>query len=328
MDTTEAPQIIEHIHEGVTFTPYETRWVPCSARMVGLGIFPRGTGCLKVYELRQGELKVVKETEKKDVKVEPLAPRRPKTGALRREISWTATNLTCSAWRLRLFCQGARVHHQLHGRLRGTGRGHGAPEIVTGGRDGCGKVWDPRVKDPVSSEPEEVVQRDCWTVCFGNSYNDDERVVCAGYDNGDVKIFDLRTNEMRWETNLSNGVTGLEFDRKDIEMNKLVATTLESKYRVYDMRTQHQEEGFSYLTEKAHKATIWMAKHLPQNRDLFMTCGGNGGLNIYKYSYPSSRPRRTQTASSRACLGVWSCSIPKCFHAACRVFDWSPDKRD
>ena len=66
MDTTDAPQIIEHLDEGVTFTPYETRWVPCSARMVGLGIFPRGTGCHKVYELRQGELKVVKETEKKD----------------------------------------------------------------------------------------------------------------------------------------------------------------------------------------------------------------------------------------------------------------------
>ena len=28
----------------------------------------------------------------------------------------------------------------------------------------------------------------------GNSYNDEERVVAAGYDNGDVKIFDLRTN--------------------------------------------------------------------------------------------------------------------------------------
>jgi len=41
------------------------------------------------------------------------------------------------------------------------------------------------------------------------------------YDNGDVKLFDLRMNEMRWEGNVGNGVTGLEFDRKDIEMNKL-----------------------------------------------------------------------------------------------------------
>ncbi|CAF4754510.1 unnamed protein product, partial [Rotaria magnacalcarata] len=32
---------------------------------------------------------------------------------------------------------------------------------------------------------------------------------------------------LRWETNIKNGVCCLEFDRKDIEMNKLVATTLE-----------------------------------------------------------------------------------------------------
>merc|ERR1712216_794271 len=122
--------------------------------------------------------------------------------------------------------------------------GYGAPEIVTGSRDGCVRVWDPRVQDPVLSlEPDDKdASRDCWTVCFGNSYNDDERVVCAGYDNGDVKMFDLRTNTLRWETNCANGVVGLEFDRKDIEMNKLVVATLESKFRVYDVRTQHPEE--------------------------------------------------------------------------------------
>jgi hypothetical protein len=35
--------------------------------------------------------------------------------------------------------------------------------------------------------------RDCWTVAFGNSFNDEERCIAAGYDNGDVKLFDLRT---------------------------------------------------------------------------------------------------------------------------------------
>lgn len=39
--------------------------------------------------------------------------------------------------------------------------------------------------------------RDCWCVAFGNSHNDDERCVLAGYDNGDVKLFDLRTNKVR-----------------------------------------------------------------------------------------------------------------------------------
>lgn len=33
-------------------------------------------------------------------------------------------------------------------------------------------------------------------------------------------------------------------------MNKLVATTLESKFHVYDLRTQHPEKGFASLAEK------------------------------------------------------------------------------
>lgn len=46
--------------------------------------------------------------------------------------------------------------------------------------------------------------------------------MAAGYDNGDVKLVDLRTQTLRWETNVKNGVTGLDFDRNDIEMNKVM----------------------------------------------------------------------------------------------------------
>lgn len=80
---------------------------------------------------------------------------------------------------------------------------------------------------------------DVCNMPIGNSYNDEERCIVSGYDNGDIKLFDLRANAMRYETNVANGVTCLEFDRKDIEMNKMVVTTLESKFRLFDMRTQH-----------------------------------------------------------------------------------------
>lgn len=43
---------------------------------------------------------------------------------------------------------------------------------------------------------------------------------------------------------------GIEFDRKDIAMNKMVATTLEAKFYVFDVRTQHPKKGFAHLTEK------------------------------------------------------------------------------
>ena len=71
-------------------------------------------------------------------------------------------------------------------------------------------MWDPRQRDtPVACmEPAEgETRRDCWCVAFGNSYSDTERAVCAGYDNGDIKMFDLRTMTQRWETNIKNGVS-------------------------------------------------------------------------------------------------------------------------
>ncbi len=40
-----------------------------------------------------------------------------------------------------------------------------------------------------------VQARDCWAVAFGGMHNDEERSLLAGYDNGDVKMFDLRTNK-------------------------------------------------------------------------------------------------------------------------------------
>lgn len=42
---------------------------------------------------------------------------------------------------------------------------------------------------------------------LGNSFNTEERIVCAGYDNGDIKMFDLKAMALRWETNVKNGVS-------------------------------------------------------------------------------------------------------------------------
>jgi hypothetical protein len=41
--------------------------------------------------------------------------------------------------------------------------------VYTGGRDGCVRLWDPRVNEPVLAlEPGEgQPARDCWTVAFG-----------------------------------------------------------------------------------------------------------------------------------------------------------------
>jgi WD40 repeat protein len=72
--------------------------------------------------------------------------------------------------------------------------------------------------------------------------------VAAGYDNGDVKLFDLKNQMFIWDTNLKNGVCGIEFDRKDIIMNKLGAATLEGKVNIFDLRTFNPTTGYASLT--------------------------------------------------------------------------------
>jgi WD40 repeat protein len=332
MDATATPQLIEHVHQSLTFTPYETRWIPCSARLVLAGISPKGKGVMQVLELDGGKLKKIDEREKPSgIKcgtfgASGLQERRMACGDYEGKLSiYDLERNDLPVWQV-------QAHTSIINCVDGIGgqtHGCGAPELVTGARDGCVRVWDPREKAPVLSlEPSEgEAPRDCWAVAFGNSYNDEERAICAGYDNGDVKIFDLRTCSSIYEGNVSNGVTSVQFDRPDIEMNKLVVTTLESRFRVFDLRTRHPEEGFAALSERAHKATVWLGRHLPQNRDVFMTCGGNGGLNLYRYIYPHSRVKQHSDNHPMGVAGEVELLNSRVISTQPIVsFDWSPDK--
>ncbi|KAJ3333580.1 WD repeat-containing protein 92 [Kappamyces sp. JEL0680] len=164
---------------------------------------------------------------------------------------------------------------------------------------------------------------------LGNSFSDQDRMVAAGYENGDVKLFDLKTMSIAFETNLKNGVCALEFDRKDIKMNKLVVTGLESKFHVFDLRTQHKEKGFATLPHKqnAQNTTGWAVKHLPQNRDLFITSSGAGHLELFKYHYPPKRVTKDDNGEEVGVTGrVESLQTATLAEQPIASFDWSPDK--
>ncbi|XP_071079335.1 dynein axonemal assembly factor 10-like [Haliotis cracherodii] len=329
----DKPQIIAHIQKPLEYTLFDAKWVPCSAKFVVIGGFARGTGAIQVYEVSHGDVKLVHKVEKaKTFKCSTF-------GASTLQQRFLATgdfDGKMQMWNLEsteLPVYSVKAHKEIINCIDGVGGlgiGEGAPEIVTGSRDGSVKVWDPRQKnDPVATmEPGEgETKRDCWSVAFGNAYNAQERCVCAGYDNGDVKLFDLRNMALKWETNIKNGVCGVEFDRKDINMNKLAATTLEAKFHVFDMRTQHPKKGFTGLSEKAHKSTVWLARHLPQNRDIFMTGGGNGSLNLWKYSYPDKRVVEDSDGVAMGVVG--SVNLLQNVTMSTQPissFDWSPDK--
>lgn len=55
------PQIIAHIQKSLNYTVFDSKWIPCSAKFVCLGNFPRGTGVMQIYEVQRGEAQLIKE---------------------------------------------------------------------------------------------------------------------------------------------------------------------------------------------------------------------------------------------------------------------------
>lgn len=49
MDTTDAPQILEHCSSGLAFTPFDVKWIPTSARFVLFGQSPGAKGIFNIY---------------------------------------------------------------------------------------------------------------------------------------------------------------------------------------------------------------------------------------------------------------------------------------
>lgn len=110
-------------------------------------------------------------------------------------------------------------------------------------------------------------------------------------------------------------------------MNKLTVTTLEGKVHCYDMRTFHHENGYAGVIENTGKSTIWGARHLPQNRDLFSIMGGDGNMTQYKYNYPTQRQIKDANDKVKGVPGYLEKlnDSPICQQPISGM-DWSPDK--
>lgn len=57
----ERPQVVSHVQQALSYTLFDCKWVPRSARLLCLGSAARGTGVLQLYELRAGRLALLRE---------------------------------------------------------------------------------------------------------------------------------------------------------------------------------------------------------------------------------------------------------------------------
>ncbi len=313
-------QIIPHLELPVEFTLFHCSWVPCSNRLVALGSKLDGRGHIAVYQMGSQKLQPLGEgTTNKALKcgtfdASAIQDRYLATGDFDGRLQlWDLEDLSRPLW-------SVGAHEDLINAIDGAGGlgagGADAPELATASRDGSVKVWDPRSRDrPVACiKPEcDRMRRDAWALALNQ-----DRTLVSGYDNGDVKMFDLRTMSAVWESEVPKGVCSLQFDRKDAS-KKVLATCLEGRFHIWDMRPdQDEEKKLSRLdcyTEE--KATVWSGSHLPQNRDVFMTAAGAGSsLALWRYSYADKESDASAEQVQDVELGEQPISS----------FAWSPDK--
>ena len=121
--------------------------------------------------------------------------------------------------------------------------------------------------------------------------------------------------QLRWETNVSNGVCGVSFDRRDICMNKFLVSCLEARFHVFDARTQHpvkvsepKPDAHVLVTSQPATSRTWKVFPL---------------VSVSLCSSP--QPRRCTHGLCRCIPRSASRSLPQCarFSGPIRMSSWS-----
>ena len=277
------PKIKLLLSKNLNYIPFDIHWLPYSTKLVSIGESFDSKGILQIYNLNLGKLSIESEYIQNypskccTFGISSFSSRDLALGDFDGNLS--VIDLEKGEFNYEI----KKAHKGIIQSIDGLGikNNQGPPEIVTGGKDGLVKLWDLRSdKHCILLEPKDIKKNfpECWTVRFCDcGFN---KKVGIGYDNGDIKIYDLRMDKIFFGENLKKGVCNIEFDKKNIPINKMIVTTLDSKFYLYDFTNYFQNQKKLY---DEVNTTIWGAKFLPQKRDMFVSLGGDGNLNLYKY---------------------------------------------
>ena len=109
--------------------------------------------------------------------------------------------------------------------------------IVSGGREGEVRVWDRRdMRRCVLNMVDRNTSHDAWAVSMRG------QEVCAGYSNGDIRLFDMRAGAASWETSLpGGGLTHLTL----LGDKRLTGAGAGGLASVWDLQTRHKTLGYT-----------------------------------------------------------------------------------
>jgi WD40 repeat protein len=89
---------------------------------------------------------------------------------------------------------------------------------------GSVKVWDARQSEKAVLTIKTKEEKDIWAVAYGQ-LKGLHKVIVIGYENGDIKLFDVNGAQYLWQIQVKDGICSIDFDR-----DVLLVSTLSAAY--------------------------------------------------------------------------------------------------
>ncbi|KAN0015990.1 hypothetical protein ACTFIU_005940 [Dictyostelium citrinum] len=290
-----------YITKKLTSQPYSCQWIPTSCSVITVGKKTSGgisKGDIKIHQLDfddtsgDPKLNLVYENEftnpfrclsffkQPNQLQQQQNNRRFITGDFNGQISeWDSDICDIPIW-------GIKGAHQ--GSISAIDA-YGDHLVVCSGKDGTIKVYDTRIKPnngDNSSSPISTFQQTnkngCWSICT----NDNN--IIAGFENGDLNIYNLKTNSIQSTHKVNGGICSIDSNDRSNILNQFLITTNKSFITTLSLNnnTNNNLEFKDYEINKNENQTIWSGIYSPWNKkdneNIFTVCEGDGSVSMYR----------------------------------------------